>query len=108
MEPGWENFIDLNNITWIYHHHTPLLDVSREEPCLDSGAEMEREEPTPPPPPPPSFSEEPFTPSTSRTCEGCEEEIAEVWNHDYDCDGGCGERTKELCEECCEELKQQY
>ena len=76
-----------------------LLDVNREEPCLDSGAEMEREEPTPPRPPPPSFSEESFTPSTS-TCEDCEEKMGEYWEHVADC-FGCCERTKQLCEDCC-------
>ena len=80
-----------------------LLDVNREEPCLDSGAEMEREEPTPPRPPPPSFSKESFTPSTS-TCDDCKKEIREGWHHGADCDG-CSERwTKQLCEDCCIEL----
>ena len=85
--------------------NSPLLDVSREEPCLNSCAEMEREEPTPPRPSPPSFSEESFTPST-RTCKGCEEEIAECWHHVTNC-WGCCERTKQLCEDCCLELKDQ-
>ena len=60
--------------------NSPLLDVSREEPCLNSCAEMEREEPNPPRPPPPSFSEESFAPSTS-TCEDCKKEIGEGWHH---------------------------